>query len=62
MCLEYRGNDLTGPALHIPRPHRADVPVLRLVACRAERGHDDGIVPWPCITEDLQQRIEEEGS
>jgi hypothetical protein len=41
------------------REGAADVPVLELVACwaRAERSH--GVVPWPCSTEELEQRIEE---
>jgi hypothetical protein len=62
--LEYRAYGSAGLALQIPRPHRACVPVLELRACWAQGkpGHDDGAVPWPCSTEQLQQRIEEESS
>ena len=39
---EYRSYDSAGLELQMPRPHRVDVPVLELVACRAQAkpGHD----------------------
>jgi hypothetical protein len=60
--LQYRSYD-SGLALQIPRPQRARVPVLELMASWAQgkSGHD-GAVPWPWSTEQLQQCIEEEGS
>jgi hypothetical protein len=41
------------------RERVAGIPVLELVACwvQGKRGH--GAVPWPCSTEELEQRIEE---
>ena len=41
------------------RERLAGVPVLELVACWTEQGHDAGAVPWPCRTEELEQRIED---
>ena len=60
--LQYRSYD-SGLALQTPRPQLARVPVLELMASWAQRKTDhDWAVPWPCSTEQLQQRIEEEGS
>ena len=58
---EYRGYDSAGLVLQISRPHRARVPVIEPRACWAQgKPGRDGAVPWPCSTEQLQQRIEED--
>jgi hypothetical protein len=41
------------------REGAAAIPVLELVACWVRAEPSDGAVPWPCSTEELEQRIEE---
>jgi hypothetical protein len=59
-CVEvlWRASDDPSTAA-TTRPHRVGMPVLELVACSDEQGHDDGVVPWPCSTEEFEQRFEE---